>query len=461
MKARFSLFSRILLWFLLSFFLIGAIVFAFFLLHVRMDPESPLRGKSASRLRSTVRLISQELNEAPRAQWDAILARWTEAYNVTFTLYSPHGMHLAGTELPLPQEVSELMGRHAKFFIRTSRPVRYWMGLPIRLSVRQAVPPRPGILVMMSDPKVGAALFSDPLPWVGIVAVVLVLSVLLWFPLVRNLTRPIAQITEATERIARGRFDVRVAQDRSDEIGRLGRAINDMAARLTTLVDGQKRFLGDVSHELRSPLARIQLALELLEQTADDKQRAYIRDGLEEVEQMSGLVGELLSVARAEVNPGKVKRRAVELEPVAARVARREGAGATEIRVDVDPGIRVAADPELLARALANLLRNAVRYAGTAGPVELRARRVDRKVRIEVTDAGPGVPQPVLARLFEPFYRPESDRDRDTGGSGLGLAIVKTCAEACGGSVSARNLEPSGFAVTLVLDVPETKPTDF
>jgi two-component system sensor histidine kinase CpxA len=111
----------------------------------------------------------------------------------------------------------------------------------------------------------------------------------------------------------------------------------------------------------------------------------------------------------------------------------------------------VTADADLLARALSNLLRNAVRYAGKSGPITVTARREQNEVLIAVADSGPGVPANDLPRIFDPFYRADASRDRATGGVGLGLAIVKTCIESCGGAVTCRNREPAGFEVTLRL----------
>jgi two-component system sensor histidine kinase CpxA len=111
----------------------------------------------------------------------------------------------------------------------------------------------------------------------------------------------------------------------------------------------------------------------------------------------------------------------------------------------------VRGDTELLTRALSNLLRNAVRYAGEAGPITVSAQREQDEVKIIVADRGPGVPAHDLPRIFDPFYRADASRDRETGGVGLGLAIVKTCIESCGGAVSCRNLEPAGLEVTIRL----------
>jgi two-component system sensor histidine kinase CpxA len=136
---------------------------------------------------------------------------------------------------------------------------------------------------------------------------------------------------------------------------------------------------------------------------------------------------------------------------VVQAAVKREATPASEIITKIDPGIRVHASSELLTRALANLLRNAVKYAGNAGPIYVSAQRRKDAVAIEVRDSGDGVPEDLLNQLFEPFFRPEPSRNRDSGGVGLGLAIVKTCVEACKGTVTAANLKPNGFAVTITL----------
>ena len=133
-------------------------------------------------------------------------------------------------------------------------------------------------------------------------------------------------------------------------------------------------------------------------------------------------------------------------------------AGGTEVRVDIDETLSVMADTELLSRALGNLVRNAIRYAGSQGPIQISAvsNAPTSTVTLSVVDSGPGVPEASLEQIFDPFYRIESSRSRETGGVGLGLAIVKTCVEACQGKVIARNLKPSGLQVELTLKAAET-----
>ena len=294
-------------------------------------------------------------------------------------------------------------------------------------------------------------MFFDPTPWVIVGFGALLFSVLFWIPLVRGVTRSLSQMTRATEQISEGRFEARVDERRGDELGRLSQAINRMAARLSGFVTGQKRFLGDIAHELCSPLARIQVALGILEQRADEKQKAYVNDLREEVEQMSRLVNELLSFSKAGLTPQEIKLEPVGLAATTRRVLELEATRDGQVQVQIPDNLLVLAQPELLFRALANLVRNAVRYAGQAGPIAVSALRRDDAVVVTVADQGPGVPEASLQQIFDPFYRAEPSRSRDTGGVGLGLAIVKTCAEACQGTVSARNRTPRGLEIQIVL----------
>jgi two-component system sensor histidine kinase CpxA len=122
-----------------------------------------------------------------------------------------------------------------------------------------------------------------------------------------------------------------------------------------------------------------------------------------------------------------------------------------EIRVAIPEPVRAIAEPNLLLRAISNLVRNAVRYAGTEGPITISAKREDNAAVITVTDCGPGLPVEELDRIFAPFYRLDASRNRDTGGAGLGLAIVKSCVEVSGGTVECRNREPHGLEVVIRL----------
>ena len=335
--------------------------------------------------------------------------------------------------------------------LRTSAPKRYWVG--IRIPVADGEQPRrmQTTLLAASPSLAGGGLFVDVRPWLFAAVVVVLLSALLWLPFVRGLTRSIGELTGATERIAEGQFDIQVRATRRDELGRLGHAVNRLAERLGGFVTGQKRFLGDVAHELCSPLARLQMALGILEQHVGERQRPCLEDIRAEAQEMSQLVNELLSLSKAGLKPADIKRIPVDLLDIVRRVTGREGGETTQVAIDVPAGLVALAEPDLLARALGNVLRNAIRYAADAGPITLTARAENELVRISVADRGPGVPPESLSKLFDPFYRVDSSRTRQTGGAGLGLTIVRSCMEACGGQATAHNRAGGGLEICLCL----------
>lgn len=310
--------------------------------------------------------------------------------------------------------------------------------------------PVPARLVARVGSMWGLLHLLDLQSWLLAGTAVLVLSVLFWLPLVRGITRSIGQLTTATEQIAQGRFDTRVKTRRRDELGKLGESVNRMATQLDTHMNGQKRFLGDVAHELCSPLARLQVATGILGEQAPVTLKETVSDVREEVQQMSSLVNELLAFTKAGLRARDIVTHPVDLVAIAREVVSREDV-AGRVTLNIADGLRVKAEPDLLSRALSNLVRNAVRYAGEAGPITLTATPEHEKVIIAVDDEGPGVPATDLDRLGEPFFRPELARTRETGGVGLGLAIVRNSISACGGEVRFANRTPSGFRAEIRL----------
>jgi two-component system sensor histidine kinase CpxA len=314
-----------------------------------------------------------------------------------------------------------------------------------------------------SEPRVPATLFIHPLSnwsllrlldlqsWLLGGGVAIGLSVLFWLPIVRSITRSLGLLTTATGKIAEGDFHTRVPATRRDEIGQLGDSVNQMAGRLDTLVNGQKRFLADIAHELGSPVGRLQVAVEILEARASDPElQAQVADVREEVQQMSALVNELLAFTKAGLRARSAELAPVELAPLVAQAVAREGGGA-RISTEVPAGLTARADGPLLTRAVGNLVRNAIRYSGDNTPIKVTAHNGGARIVVTVSDEGPGVPPEALARLGEPFYRPEAARTRETGGTGLGLAIVRSAVLACGGEVRFANLTPHGFAAEIAL----------
>jgi two-component system, OmpR family, sensor histidine kinase CpxA len=224
-----------------------------------------------------------------------------------------------------------------------------------------------------------------------------------------------------------------------------------MASRLAGFVTGQKRFLGDIAHELCSPIARMQMAVGILQERAHEKDKPYVQDLHEEVQHMSALVNELLSFSKAALGAGNVHLQSLALRPLVEKALKREVHEAIALHNDVPEALHAVGDPELIVRAVANLVRNAIIYAGDAGPITISAKANDGRVQLLISDSGTGVPEGELPKLFDPFYRVDSSRARETGGVGLGLSIVKTCVETCGGTVSCRNRQPRGFEAEITL----------
>jgi two-component system sensor histidine kinase CpxA len=332
--------------------------------------------------------------------------------------------------------------------VRTTNPSAYWIG--IRAPIEAPGDRVPRTLLVRSESLAQGGLLLEPRPIILAAAVAGIGSILFWLPFVHGLTRSLRRVTAATGEVARGNFAVRVSEARHDELGELASSVNTMAGQLDALVTGQRRFLGDIAHELCSPIARMQAALAILEQrVADVKQAGYVASAQEELDDMSRLVSELLEFSKASIQR-EITLEPVPLAPLVAEAIAREASGA-DVTSDVPSGLTAQAEPKLLARALGNVLRNAVRYAGGAGPIVVSAAPYGGKIALVVADSGPGVPADSIPRLFDAFYRPDSARSRETGGTGLGLDIVKTCIEACGGAVMARNGGEKGLEVLFSL----------
>lgn len=284
------------------------------------------------------------------------------------------------------------------------------------------------------------------------------------FWLARYLTRPLDELRSATKVLAAGDLSARVGRDlgtRKDEIGDLGRDFDRMAERLETLISTERQLLRDISHELRSPLARLNIALGIARQQAGP----HVADSLGRIEhesdRLNQLIQEVLTLARLETGLAKSRDCEVDLALLLDQIVRdaQFEARSRNVRVYLvaSPGCRTVGDPELLRRAVENVVRNAVSYTAPETEVQVRLHRRDTEAgpaaEILVRDHGKGVPDEALADLFRPFYRVESGRDRATGGVGLGLAITDRAVRAHGGTVTAANADDSdgGLMVTIRL----------
>lgn len=352
---------------------------------------------------------------------------------------------------PEPAPIDSEAGSYPKMTARTSSPSAYWVLSMVPVVAMDRGGYLPLVLVMRSDSLTGHGVFFDPKPWVLAGLGVLLVSALIWVPLAAGLTSSLWRIGKATSRIAEGDFAVSLPDaSRGDELGDLGRSVQAMAQRLESHVSGQKRFLGDIAHELCSPISRLQAAVGILEDGggSEETRERYLRKIGAEVRQMSALVNELLSFSKAGLHR-KVNLIPLGVLDLVREVMDREELSPEDARIDIPASLEVMADPEMLARALGNLIRNARRYAGASGAIEIHGARNREEVILRIGDHGPGVAAEALPKLFDPFFRPDASRSRESGGTGLGLAIVKTCVEGCGGTVTASLRVPSGLEMTI------------
>lgn len=282
--------------------------------------------------------------------------------------------------------------------------------------------------------------------------VVLPVLILLCYAFARHLTSPVKKLQLAVDRFGRGDLTARVGSRRRDELGQLARTFDQMADRLQVLLTAERRLLMDISHELRSPLARLSVAVELARSGEDAE--AHLNRIEKEADRLNSLVGELLQVTRAEGDPSLCRREQVPLDLLVAEVvddcAIEAEARGCRLQLSESTTANLAGDAELLRRAVENVVRNAIRHAPPGTAVEVTLKNASDKITVAVRDYGPGVPADSLARIFDPFYRVDSDRNRNSGGVGLGLAIAKRAVELHQGRLWATNVNP-GLLVTIEL----------
>ena len=280
-----------------------------------------------------------------------------------------------------------------------------------------------------------------------------IFAVLCYF-LARHVTSPLRTMQKTVERFGQGDFTARVNSRRSDELGQLGRAVDRMAERIDNLLKSQRRLLQDISHELRSPLARLGVAVELARGGAnlDSSLNRIEREGT----RLNTLVGELIQVTRGEGDPQGLSTESLRLDELVETIVDDSRIEAEKKHVILNASLsKVTMDgnPELLRRAIENLVRNAIRYSPEGTEVDISLSKVGSVYRVSVRDHGTGVPEESLPSIFDPFYRVEKDRGRTSGGVGLGLAIAKRAVELHRGTMRAQNVKP-GLRVEIDLPVP-------
>lgn len=286
----------------------------------------------------------------------------------------------------------------------------------------------------------------------GVLAAVVAL-VLVRF-LARGMTTPLREMSEAAEAMAKGDYSQRVTDTARDEIGRLARSFNRMAAELAETDRVRRDLVANVSHELRTPLTALQATLENLVDGVATADPQTLRTMLAQVERLGRLVTQLLDLSRLEAGTVPLDRQDFPVEPMLTHAVREQQLHAPDVAIDVvveDRDLAAQGDPERVHQVVANLLENAVRHSPSGGAVEVRARRSMRGVTIEVLDEGPGIPDHEANRVFERFYRADTARATSDGGAGLGLAIARWIVDLHGGEIHPEHREPHGCRMVVEL----------
>ena len=455
-----SLFLKIFLWFWLASILI---IISTFVLFSLLEPFGPVRedGRRIRRManfgRTAVGILE---NEGPRALQNFIQRREQRRGRHIF-LFDENLKPVTGKR-PAP-DVMELAGRAresgATEFQRRDKNLllaqtiygadNYYIMVG-ELPRRRHVPPLSRIL--------SSRFMSLRLLVIFIVASIFC-SWLAWY-----LTSPTRKLRAATRKFASGDLKARVGQSlgaRKDELADLGSDFDLMAEQIESLITSQNRLLRDISHELRSPLARLNVALELARQRSGKEAEESLNRIELESERLNKLIGQLRTLTRLESSAEIIDKKILDLSGLVRAISDdadfEAGSSNRSVKAELSKDIMVSGSEELLGRAIENVIRNAVRYTdeGTGVEISLQLRQSDAAefAVLTVRDHGPGVPEEALADLFNPFYRVAESRDRRSGGMGIGLAITDRAVRLHGGEARAENAPDGGLIIRIELPV--------
>jgi signal transduction histidine kinase len=315
------------------------------------------------------------------------------------------------------------------------------------------IPSQDGRYVWLVSGKTPSLLLLAPF-YVLLLATV---AVLYWL-VTANIARPLRHLAGVVDRFGHGELTARAKTRSVDEVGNLGRSFNTMAERIQTLLTTERQLLQDVSHELRSPLARLTFEAEMVRKTTDrDATATRLRH---EIERLSELVATLIDMARVEGEAGTVEMGDVDLSDLMLSIAEDCNVETADrgcsISMTLPDAVNVHGNVELLRRAIENVIRNAIRYAPSGTAVEVVMQCDRDAVAISVRDRGPGIPSDLTDKIFDPFFRVDTSREEQTGGFGLGLAIARRAIRVHRGDITAQNANPGAL---LQMKLPTTAAT--
>jgi two-component system, OmpR family, sensor histidine kinase CpxA len=447
-----SLFLKIFLsyWMAQALFLVLAILVTF-ALHPSSE-TSNIQSQQAKFLSEGVQAYQSGGEEGARKYMRAV----RDSEHVRLYLFDEHGKELLGRQPP------DWIERVQRGETRTADTL--WGRLHPMQFLRQSMTAADGhrySLVIELPPEQRSLFGPHGIPGLGILIAILS-SGLVCYVLARYLTSPIVQLRAATQKLASGDLSARAGTPRSgrhDEMAELVRDFDRMAGRLENLVNAQNRLLTDISHELRSPLARLNVALELARQRSGPEASSALDRIDRETNRLNELIQRLLTIARIESGNESIEKLPVNLGQIVHEITKDAAFEAQSRHCKVETTVvddcMVLGSPSLLHSAIENVVRNAIRYTqeGTGVQVCLEEGRSPDSLEavVRVIDSGPGVPEDALDKLFRPFYRIDDARGRQTGGVGLGLAITDRAVRLHGGTVKAANRPPGGLVVEIRL----------
>ena len=317
------------------------------------------------------------------------------------------------------------------------------------------------VQLLVADPLARKRLLvlADRLPFNLRLLLLLLLSFLCCWLLAKSFTKPLVAIQTASHALGEGKLNTRISlfDKRNDEFGDLARSFNSMAAQLEQNINAHQRLLGDVSHELRSPLTRLQLAIALTEKSMgkDDEQKKHLSRCENEIDRLDEMISEVLTLSRLEHGKQHFSTEPIDLNNLIHLLINDYQYLANDKNIHIslvnNKNCMLIGNPKLLMSAIGNILSNAVKYSPKNTVIKVTLSTSASRIKLMVEDQGSGVPKEMLDKLFMPFFRVAEGRERTTGGTGLGLAIAKQAISFHQGDIYAQNIKKSGLLVTVIL----------
>jgi len=450
-----SLFLKIFLWFWLA----AALIIAVFnlMIHISYAESLPerLRGSYGEALSLYAELVVHAYDQDGPKVFAEVVRRSQQESGTHIYLFDANNKPLGapGNEIvrAIVQDIQQRPGEDHVYRLISDHVT--WGKVVTAASGKKYF-----FVAQLNSPSLGPVKYFSPVR----IAVSILIAGVGCYLLALYLSSPLKKLQSTVQAFAEGNLNVRVSPElgnRRDEVADLAREFDVMAERIAALISSQKRLLADISHELRSPLARLSVALELARKNSNGKAIAALDRIEQEAERLNQLVGQLLALTRLESGAERVPPDIVPLEDLVQQVIDDANYEAKPLRKEVHVNnlehCRVRGSAELLRSAVENVVRNAVRYTAEGTAVEVSLQWKLDKAVFTVSDHGPGVPENELERIFEPFYRVSEARERTSGGTGLGLSIAERTVKLHGGSIRAENSK-TGLVVTMEIPLAPT-----